>query len=68
MGEVVKLAEWRNARLPIPEFDRVMGRLFEAIDLIEQGPHKQGAAREAVCDACDLLLRREEGMRSWPKR
>jgi hypothetical protein len=61
MGEIVKLADRRKPS--VPEFDRVMERLFEAIDLIEEG-----AAREAVCDACDLLLRREEGMLAWPKR
>ena len=60
------LAERRKASTAVPHFDRVMERLFEAIDLIDEGSGV--AARAAVCDACEMLLRREEGAHAWPRK
>lgn len=68
MGEVVPLPISRRPARPVPSLEMVMERLFEAIDLIDAGPRQRSAARRAVCDACDLLLRREERALAWPKR
>ncbi len=68
MTNVISLDEVRRRSRPDPlaEFDRVMGRLFEVIDLIDEG---EGAgARKAVCDACEMLLRREERIFVWPRK
>ncbi|MBY3233787.1 hypothetical protein GYN07_10500 [Rhizobium leguminosarum bv. viciae 248] len=67
MGEVVNLSERRKRPEPVPTFDRVMERLFEALDLMEP-VRGTGAAHKAVCDGIEMLLTREERLLAWPRK
>lgn len=67
MAEVISLKEARERRRPVPSFDRLMERLFEALDLLD-GVEGGQAARQAVYESCEMVLLREERMRSWPMK
>jgi len=74
MSEVISLQAVREVRGrvktfdPRADFDRSMELLMGAIDLIDDGGRSRAAARQAVCDACELLLLREERMLAWPRK
>lgn len=68
MTDVISLDEARaRRRSPVPTFDGVMDRLFEALDLMEQVRGTE-AAHKAVCDGIEMLLTREERMLAWPRK
>ncbi|MBB3394472.1 hypothetical protein [Rhizobium sp. BK060] len=69
MADVISLSEVRERRKaaePVPTFDRVMERLFDALDHIEA--NATGEAHRAACEGIEMLLTREERMRSWPRK
>lgn len=69
MTEVISLDEARALRRKpgaVPTFDRVMDRLFEALDLIDA--QRTDEAHRAVCEACEMLLTREERVIAWTTR
>lgn len=70
MNNLISLDEARASRRKpgaVPTFDRVMERLFESLDLMEQVRGTE-AAHKAVCDGIEMLLTREERMLAWPRK
>lgn len=72
MAAVISLnveRELRRAFDPTAEFDRLMERLFEALDFLAEveGPDAV-AAHRVVWEACEMLLKREERIVSWTRR
>ncbi|WP_064681266.1 hypothetical protein [Rhizobium bangladeshense] len=69
MGEVIELKARRRLKRPepVPSFDKIMGRLFEALDLMEPVRGTE-AAHKAVCDGIEMLLAREERRMTWPTK
>ncbi|RWO87971.1 hypothetical protein [Mesorhizobium sp.] len=66
MGMVISFEEARARRwrppTPLEEFGAAFEQLLEAVDLIDMAPRSAAmkAARQAVCDACEKLLVREQ--------
>lgn len=67
MAEVISLKEARERRRPVPSFDAVLQRFFDALDLLD-GVEGGQAARRAVYEGCEMLLTREEGRAVWPTK